>query len=423
MHAESGVAEAKERADMIARFCAYSALRNLRFFEPFLVLFLLHDVGLTFLAVGALLAYERVLCGLLEVPLGVVNDRFGRRRGLAVAFVLTAVAFAAFAGATRAPEGWKLLLLYGAQTRYAVGEALRTGTHKAIILEWLQREGRRAEKTRVLGITRFWSKSSGGVSALVAGLLVWTTGSFTLLFVAACVPTLAAAAVVWSYPRFLEGSTTPKAEAPQATGGARRLVRAGVAPMVLASVLFESQIKLALVYLQPFLAEALGTAGLAVMGGVGAMVFGAWYFVQGLLAGASSLGATWLVARAGGEARALRAAHVAAAIGMLGVVLGLSTGWQAPALICFLAFAALQNARRPIFVSALDDVMDPRYRATTLSIESQARSWVYAASAVVMGALADARGLVAAFAGMAALLGLAALSLPRPRKRPAVDVG
>ncbi|MCB9536129.1 MAG: MFS transporter [Myxococcales bacterium] len=401
---------------MIARFCAYSALRNLRFFEPFLVLFLLHDVGLTFLAVGALLAYEKVLCGLLEVPLGVVNDRFGRRRGLVAAFVLTALAFGAFAGATQAPDGWKLVLLYGAQTLYAVGEALRTGTHKAMILDWLQRQGRRDEKTRVMGITRFWSKSSGGVSALAAGVLVWTTGSFTLLFVAACLPTLAAAVVVWSYPRELEGmrAATPAAEAtprPRLAG----LVGAGVVPMLLASVVFESQVKLALVYLQPFLAGALGTADLAVMGGVGAMVFGGWYFVQGLLAGASSLGATWLVARAGSEARALRAAHRAAALGMVGVVVGLSTGWQAPALVCFLAFAALQNARRPIFVSALDDVMDPAYRATTLSIESQARSWAYAGSAVVMGALADAGGLVAAFAGMAALLALVVVRLPRLR--------
>lgn len=405
---------------MIARFCAYSALRNLRFFEPFLVLFLLHDVGLTFVAVGALLAYEKVLCGLLEVPLGVVNDRFGRRRGLVAAFVLTAVAFVAFAGATQAPEGWKLLLLYGAQTLYAVGEALRTGTHKAMILDWLQREGRRAEKTQVMGITRFWSKSAGGVSALAAGVLVWTTGSFTLLFVAACLPTLAAAAVVWSYPRELEGTraraaTGDAASRPRLAG----LVGAGVVPMVLASVVFESQIKLALVYLQPYLAGALGTADLAVMGGIGAMAFGAWYFVQGMLAGASSLGATWSVARAGSEARALRVAHVAAAVGMVGVVLGLSTGWQAPALVCFLAFAALQNARRPIFVSALDDVMDPAYRATTLSIESQARSWAYAGSAVVMGALADAGGLVAAFAGMAGLLALAVLPLPRLRTGPA----
>ena len=48
--------------------------------------------------------------------------------------------------------------------------------------------------------------------------------------------------------------------------------------------------------------------------------------------------------------------------------------------------------------------------ATLLSIESQARSAVYALTAIVTGALADAFGLAGAFALMAVLLGLAVVS-------------
>ncbi|MCA9541064.1 MAG: hypothetical protein KC620_19320, partial [Myxococcales bacterium] len=114
---------------MIRRFCAYSALRNLRFFDAFVVLFLLHDLKLDYAAVGAFLAYEKLLMGLLEVPLAVVTDRAGRRRSLVLSFVLAAGAMLIFgaSGLTGAP----LVTVFVAQTIYGVAEALRTGTHKA----------------------------------------------------------------------------------------------------------------------------------------------------------------------------------------------------------------------------------------------------------------------------------------------------
>jgi hypothetical protein len=108
-----------------------------------------------------------------------------------------------------------------------------------------------------------------------------------------------------------------------------------------------------------------------------------------------------------------------AALAVGGAAIGLLTGVLWPSLVVLLGLAALQNLRRPIFVSTADDVMDPDYRATSLSIESQARSAVYALTAIVTGALADAFGLAGAFALMAVLLGLAVVSdrggSPAPR--------
>jgi MFS family permease len=397
---------------LIARFCVYAILKNLRFFEPFLMLFLLFDVGLSFTAAGALLAYHKILDGLVEVPLGLVADRFGRRRTLAISFVFAAVSFGLFAFASRAAQ--PVLWLYVAQTIFAVGEGLRAGSHKAMILDWLSAEGRRGEATRVLGQARFWSKFSEGASALLAGVAVWLTGSFTPLFVAAVVPAVGGAALVWSYPKALEGEwKDDRAAAPEAGSGWRRLRLAFAAPglltLITLSVLFESQLKLAAHYLQPFLATGLEDLDLSVVGGTGALLFGVYHFVQGLVAGASSLTSAWLERRAGGPERVLDLAYWCAA-GGLGLIaaatllLADSPALRLPALVCFAGLAALQNARRPVFVAAMDERMDPAFRATILSAESQARSWIYALSALGVGLLTDLGGLPAAFLGMAALM-------------------
>lgn len=403
---------------MIARFCAYAVLRNLRLFDPFLVLFLLHDVGLSYLAIGALLGWGKLLSGALEVPLGLATDRWGRRRALIVSFSLASGAFAVFACAPG--HALAIPMLYLAESVYAIAEAARSGSHKAIILDWLTREGRRGEKTAVIGKTRFFSKTAGGAAALIGGVIVWATGSFTPLFWCAIVPTLAAVALIWGYPRVLDASHAAAPADGDSPGFWSGLKAAARRPkwlaLLLVSVAFESQIKLALLYLQPFLADALGAVSIDVAAGAGAIAYGAWFMAQGLAAGVASLFSARLAGA--NPARALRRLHWLGA-GLLFVVgvIGLWVGAAALAVLpAFLLLAAAQNARRPIFVAALDDTIDPRFRATALSVENQARSWAYAICAVGAGGLADWAGPGMALVGMAVTLGIAvALASARDR--------
>src|SRR5690606_39180277 len=161
--------------------------------------------------------------------------------------------------------------------------------------------------------------------------------------------------------------------------------------------------------LQPALAEGIDDMNLAVVGGIGAVVYGAWHLTLGLLAGGASLLSTTLVRLTGGVHAALFAAHVAAAI-VLGVMAaGMVGGLLAPGPGLMLGLGAVQNGRRPIFVSTVDDVMDPRWRTTTLSAENVAREVTHALSAVALGVIADHAGLGAAFVVMALLVGVAAV--------------
>ena len=59
---------------MIIRFCLYSILKNLRFADPFLVLFLLH-VELSLTQIGIAPGAQHLPTGTLEVPLGANQGR------------------------------------------------------------------------------------------------------------------------------------------------------------------------------------------------------------------------------------------------------------------------------------------------------------------------------------------------------------
>lgn len=400
--------------DPLGRFCAYAALRNLRFFDPFLVLFLLADLKLDYATVGLVIAWHKGLLAAFEVPLAVIADRYGRRRTLVASFVTSALAMLGLFAAARVPS--PLVPVLGALAVYAVGEALRTGTHKAIMLDWLTRRGERERKVAVIGTTRFFSKTSEGLAALIGGAVVWLGGQYAPLFAASAVPTALGALLVASYPRVLDedgpaekSPKSKKADGPGVGGRLKAMARPGLLAVVVPSILFESQIKLAASWLQPALAQGIEDLDLTVAGGIGAMVYGAWHLASGLLAGSAALASSRLVARAGGPARALTVAHVLAALALAATAAGLIGGLLAPGLIFMMGLAALQNARRPIFIAAIDDVMDPRWRATTLSVESQARAGAHAVTAAAVGIVAEWGGLGAGFALMAGIVALSAI--------------
>ena len=77
---------------MVPRFCAYGFLKNLRFFEPFLILFL-RQKGLTFLEIGTLVSIRELTMMILEVPTGIVADLVGRRTAMIFSFLSYIVSF------------------------------------------------------------------------------------------------------------------------------------------------------------------------------------------------------------------------------------------------------------------------------------------------------------------------------------------
>ena len=80
------------RNKQFRKFCAYGFLKNLLFFEPFLILFL-RDAGLNYTQIGLLISFQLITQNILEIPAGILADSMGRRRTLMASFAFYIAAF------------------------------------------------------------------------------------------------------------------------------------------------------------------------------------------------------------------------------------------------------------------------------------------------------------------------------------------
>ena len=80
------------RDSMFYRFSLYGFLKNLRFFDPFILL-IFRSYGLSFLQIGILYSIRDIATNVLELPTGLLADSFGRRRAMVSAFLSYIVSF------------------------------------------------------------------------------------------------------------------------------------------------------------------------------------------------------------------------------------------------------------------------------------------------------------------------------------------
>jgi len=141
--------------------------------------------------------------------------------------------------------------------------------------------------------------------------------------------------------------------------------------------------------------------------GAGAIYVGMNEFLRDGIAGLAVRFSPVSEKKAGGPLRALKGVYVLCMVASIG--LGLCAldlrHWLVPGLLLLVVLNVLQNIRRPIFVHAFNKVMDKPQRATTLSIESQARAFVLALSLPLTGWIADVFGLQIVFWVTTFLLG------------------
>ena len=184
---------------MLFRFSLYGFLKNQKYYEPFLIL-ALRERGLSFFAIGLLVGFRQVWVNILEVPSGFIADNFGRRRSMIASFGAYILSFLIFAVSGR------LWSLFPGMFFFAVGEAFRTGTHKAMIFDWLTSRGREDERTRVYGFTRSWSQMGSALSVVLAAGAVVVTENYTAIFWLSVIPYAAGIVNFLGYPADLDGA-------------------------------------------------------------------------------------------------------------------------------------------------------------------------------------------------------------------------
>ena len=386
---------------MFPRFAAYGFLKNLRFFDPFIIL-IFREAGLSFLQIGLLYAIRDVATNILEIPTGIFADAFGRRKAMVMAFISYLLSFGIFYLFTHFPFYALAMILF------AFGEAFRSGTHKALILEHLKITGREHLKVSYYGRTRAASQLGSALNALIAAALVFYTGEYRIMFLAATIPYSLDLLNMLSYPKVLDGDLE-KIPLKSLWTRTKKTMRdfSGIFSNPLAlrallnSSLFGALFKSTKDYLQPILESfALALPFLLMVSDVqrGAVVIGLVYFVIYLFTSYASRSAAGFSERFPSLGRAINISFLFGA-GLL-FIAGLATSqhWAVISIIIFLLFYVLNSLRRPMNVAYISDQIESRIMASGLSVEAQLSTIFSALFAPLLGFLADQFGVGSALA-------------------------
>jgi len=294
-----------------------------------------------------------------------------------------------------------VFLLLTAMLCFAVGDAFRTGTHKAMIFAWLRLQGREEERTRVYGYTRSWSKIGSAVSVLLACVFVFLTSNFVYIFFFAIVPYVLSIINFLGYPRELDGEIAKKTSL-RAVGLHLKetllsaVRQANLRGLIIESMGFEGFFKAAKDYLQPVLQAAALPVTALLLAGVSfsdtqksVVLIGPVFFILFILSAVASRKAHSLAVFCGGEDQAARLLWGMLLIICCGMLPAMYWNLQAIMILGFVLLYILQNLWRPILISRFDAHSEETKSATILSIDSQAKSLATMAIAPALGLAMD----------------------------------
>ena len=378
------------------KFCLYGFLKNQRFFEPFLILFFL-EKGLSFVQIGTLYAVREIATNILEIPTGFFSDAIGRRRTMMSSFFFYIVSFIVF-------YVFSSFWIYAAaMVFYAVGEAFRTGTHKAMIFTYLKNKGWSDQKVYYYGHTRSWSQMGSAISSLLAAGIVFISGNYKAIFLFSIIPYILDFLLIASYPKSLDGPIN-ELKLSGLYSKFKKLFRSFLQtfkdPVTLKIVnnlsLHSGYFKATKDYLQPIIQTfALGLPLFLIYDDNkrSALVIGAAYFFIYLL--------TSFASRNAGRAASLfknlqNPLNLTLTLGLLaGTICGTAYyfGIKGLAIAVFILVYIIENIRKPIGIGHFADKVGDNILAVALSAQSQISTLWAAVIAIGMGALVDWLGI------------------------------
>lgn len=384
-----------ERNGQFYKFCAYGFLKNLRFYEPFLMLFFL-EKGLSYLQIGTLYAVREVFVNIMEIPSGVIADSLGRRRSMSISFISYILSFIVF---FLAQSYW---ILFIAMVVYAGGEAFRTGTHKAMIFDYLHEHNWGHLKTHYYGYTRAWSQAGAALSALIAAFLVFWQGSYAPVFLFTIIPYVVDLLLILSYPAALDGPrhTSDKTVRSEFATVLRSLLKSMRNRDLLRAIanqsLYSGYYKAFKDYLQPILKNfAIALPVLLALRDDQrtALTTGIVYAVLYLLTAYASKSSGKMSERF--ETLAIPLNSMLFMGIAFGVVSGIAYWLGVPlvAILLYVGIYVIENLRKPMGIAYVTERMDKSSLASALSVESQAETLFAVVIALMLGFFSNVWGL------------------------------
>ena len=377
------------------KFCLYGFLKNLRFFEPFLIVFFLQK-DLSYLEIGTLYAIREIAINLFEIPSGIVADAFGRRLTLASTFLIYIISFLLFF------VGQGFLIFAAAMLLYALGDATRSGINKAIIVSYLVRTNQSDLRVDYYGHTRSWSQFGSAISSLLAGFLVFYNENLNAIFLFSILPYIIDFFNVMSYPKYLDEHTKKDINISSRIHGTFALFIKAMKNRRLLKTLVNAAIyggyyKSIKDFIQPFLKSTVLVMPFLLMltdHEKLAVILGLTYFIMFMASAIASRHAEKIKNWFGSRTLLLNGSL------LIGTILGILSGimmtyWVLPIIIIllFIVLLLLENLRKPSAVAEITNIGEDEVHTSVLSVMSQLTSIFAAILVIIIGFVADKYGI------------------------------
>lgn len=387
------------------KFSAYGFLKNLRFFDPFMILYLT-SVGVSYTQVGTLYAIRELVSFFMEIPSGIISDRWGRKGALVFCFAVYILSFLLLYWT---PDFMWLIMAF---VLYGVADSFRTGTHKAMIMDYLAMNNWSQYKIDYYGHTRAWSQRGSAVSSLVAAVLVFTSGEYSNIFLYSVIPYVLDMLLVMSYPKVLNTSLKQKQDSAQSLATfvkqlAKTCSSLKVLSIINTSALHSAYLKGIKDFIQPIMATL--AAGIAMLSAYSedarnGLVVGVLYF---FVYGATSIAST----QAGPVTQRYKGKM---SLPKLTLYLGLISGFLAGlfykvdslvlAILFFTGVYIIENLRKPVLTGYVADEVPEEMLASVISVQSFINTIMAAGISFTFGWLADHFGIANALMVLSGIL-------------------
>ncbi|MCA1757803.1 MAG: MFS transporter [Bacteroidales bacterium] len=399
------------------RFSLYGFLKNQKFYEPFFLLFLLSR-DISYFEAGLLYSIREVTINLAEIPAGVLADSSGRRRTMLFSFSFYIFSFLSFYFSHSFHTMAVAMILFG------MGDVFRTGTHKAMIFDYLDTMGWSHDRVVYYGNTRSWSQRGSALSSLIAAAAVVLTSSYSLVFLFAIVPYLLNFINLATYPAWLDGDNSEltwekfrKSFREVFISLKKTMKRAAILRIYTNSTLISAWYNSAKDYLQPLLAAF--AVSLPFFKGMedsdrSAITVGIVYFFIFLITSKASRLSGRFALATGSDRKAMNLSYLLFGGAALGSGLLYYSGHELAAVVLFVAVYAMENLRRPAVVAVIASNTDKKALSTYLSIDSQLKSLFTMVMSPLVGLAADK---ISPGAGVALLSVLVLILYPIVRLR------
>jgi len=377
------------------KFCFYGFLKNLRFFDAFIILILLDD-GLSYLQIGLLYSIREFTTQIFEIPSGMLADSWGRRKAMLIALLNYLFAFIFYYFA----DSFSIYLI--GMVLFGFAEAFRSGTHKAMIVDYLNQKNLSDIKTRYYGSTRSFSQLGSSIAALGGAAIVFISGEYKLIFLFTIVPYILNLILIWSYPKSLDN----KSKEIDHSGIFIRIKKTFSDSLKTFSepeifrILFSTSTIIAFFktlkdYIQPMISTlALSLTIIVSLDNITtvqkeSIMVGFIYSIIFIMTSFTSRYAYKIEQKFKNSANAANLIYLVAAISIIlsGILYNLE--FQTTAVILFLGLYISQNLRRPILVTYISEKIPEKILATGLSLESQIKTTIIVVLSPIVGFMID----------------------------------